>query len=67
VFFLKERGENHLIEMDSQENANIQTIEQPAKTDEKLKTIDAAPKQATPTAKPEKPKPTYKCLVCGKS
>ena len=53
--------------MDSQENANIQTIEQPAKTDENIKVLEEPPKQAAPPAKPEKPKPTYKCLVCGKS
>ena len=50
--------------MDSLENANIQTIEQPAKSEVKLKAADEAPKQA-PIA--PKPKPTYKCLVCGKS
>ncbi|KAL7025133.1 hypothetical protein ACKWTF_013356 [Chironomus riparius] len=53
--------------MDSQENANIPTIEQPAQSDDKLKATVEAPKAIEPKQVAVKPKPTYKCLVCGKS
>lgn len=53
--------------MDSQENANTQTKEQPPVIDDKNKTAEESGPQVAPPVKPEKPKPTYKCLVCGKS
>lgn len=49
--------------MDSLENPNTQTIIQPA-IEEKQKTADEL---APAPVKAEKPKQTYKCLVCGKS
>jgi hypothetical protein len=54
--------------MDSlEENANTQTIQQPAIVEEKLTIVDAPKQPKAPASKPDKPKQTYKCLVCGKS
>lgn len=47
--------------MDSIENTNTQI--QPVIEDQAAKPVE----QQAPPAKPEKPKQTYKCLVCGKS
>lgn len=49
--------------MDSLENANTQTVIQQATDDKTM----VANEVIAPPVKAEKPKQTYKCLVCGKS
>lgn len=53
--------------MDSQENANTQTKDQQIVVDDQMKSTDGSVQQVPQVVKPDKPKPIYKCLVCGKS